>query len=94
MIGQLHCNNRVCTRNPHWTAFPLNGIPTRISCSGDSVSWYPESPLDGIPTARFTSRLLMYFNEALQRHYEDKLHYVLHFVASHRGRETEEMKGY
>ena len=52
----------VCTRNPHWTESPLDGIPTarnpqQISCSGDSVPWCPESPLDGIPTARLTSRL-------------------------------------
>ena len=79
---------------PHWTESPLDGIPTRITCSGDSVPWCPESPLHGIPTDRLTSRLLMYFNLALQRHYEDKLHCVLLFVASYQGLETEEMRGY
>ena len=52
----------ICTRNPHWTESPLDGIPTgrnphQISCSGDSVPWCPESPLNGIPTARLTSCL-------------------------------------
>ena len=55
-------DNKVCTRNPHWTESPLDGIPTawnphQISWPGDSVPWCPESPLDGIPTARLTLRL-------------------------------------
>ena len=36
----------VCTRNPHWTESPLDGIPT-----GRNPHW-TESPLDGIPTGR------------------------------------------
>ena len=71
-------------RNPHWTESPLDGIPTKILCSGDSVPWCSESPLDGIPAAQLKSRVLMYFNLALQRHYEDKLHSSIKSVAKMR----------
>ena len=69
---------------------PLDGIPTGRSPHQNFVQWWFRSLLPGIltrwnPTARLTSRLFMYFNLDLQRHYEDKLHCVLLFFASYQG---------
>ena len=67
---------------------------------------YSESSLDRITTGRnphwTESPLLvvylkctnMYFNLALQQHYEDKLRCIFLFVASYQDLETEEMRGY
>ena len=56
--------------------FPPDRIFTGRIPHQNFMQWWFRSLLPGIPTAaQLTSRLLMYFNLALQRHYEDKLHF-------------------
>ena len=59
-------------QNPHWTESPPEFYAVVI-------------PFLGARNPHLTeSRLLMYFNLALQRHYEDKLHFNIRSVAKMR----------
>ena len=60
---------QVCTRNPHWTESPLDGIPTKfhavgIPYLGARNPHWTESPQLG------SHCVYMYCNLALQRHSE------------------------
>ena len=54
---QSKAKAEVCTQNPHWTEYPLDGIPTGRN-----------------PHSSAQIAFTVYFDLALQRHYEDILH--------------------
>ena len=56
---QSKAKAEVCTRNPHWTEYPLDGIVI---------------PTGRNPHSSAHIAFTVYFDLALQRHYEDILH--------------------